>query len=251
MNTLKNVIIFGATSSIAEHVARQLVAEGASIYCVARNQLKLQAVLDDLKVRSGDNQKIDGKTIDLIDIEKHEHVIKEAQTFLGTVDAILIAHGSLPDQQACQADMKLLCMEFETNGLSVVSLLSHSANILEQQKNGVLAVISSVAGDRGRQSNYVYGAAKGMVSIFAEGLRNRLAKSNVDVVVIKPGFVDTPMTENFDKSSLLWVKPDRISTGIVKAMRKGKETVYLPWFWWGIMLIIKHIPEFIFKKLSF
>jgi short-subunit dehydrogenase len=114
----------------------------------------------------------------------------------------------------------------------------------------VIAVISSVAGDRGRQSNYVYGAAKGMVSLFAQGLRNRLAKSNVDVVTIKPGFVDTPMTAEFDKSGLLWAKPEQIAAGIIKAMQKGKGEVYLPWFWWGIMLIIKHIPEAIFKRLS-
>ena len=140
--------------------------------------------------------------------------------------------------------------EIETNALSVINLLTLLANHLEKQQHGVIAVISSVAGDRGRQSNYVYGAAKGMVTLFLQGLRNRLTKVNVDVVTIKPGFVDTPMTAAFDKNGPLWARPEQIAKGIIRAMQKGKDEVYLPWFWWGIMLIIKHIPEIIFKRMS-
>lgn len=250
MNSLKRVIIFGATSAIAEHTARQLIAQGASLYCIGRNQQKLDAMLDDLKVRAGDNQRVDGAVADLIDSSQHEVLIDAAEAFLGAVDGVLIAHGTLPDQQACQEDVTRMRQEIETNALSVVSLLTLLANRFEQQRRGVIGVISSVAGDRGRQSNYVYGAAKGMVSIFAQGLRNRLAKSNVDVVTIKPGFVDTPMTAEFNKSGLLWAKPEQVAAGIIKAMQKGRGDVYLPWFWWGIMQIIKHIPEAIFKRLS-
>jgi decaprenylphospho-beta-D-erythro-pentofuranosid-2-ulose 2-reductase len=250
MNSLKRVIIFGATSAIAEQTARQLVAQGASLYCVGRNQQKLDAMLDDLRIRAGDNQWIDGRVADLTDSAQHAALIDAAEQFLGGVDGVLIAHGSLPDQQACQTDFVRTQQEIEINALSVVSLLTLLANQFEQQRRGVIAVISSVAGDRGRQSNYVYGAAKGMVTIFLQGLRNRLAKAKVDVVTIKPGFVDTPMTAKLDKSGPLWATPEHVAKGIVKAMQKGRGDVYLPCFWWGIMLIIKHIPEAIFKRLS-
>lgn len=250
MNSLNRVIIFGATSAIAEQTARQLVAQGASLYCIGRNQPKLDAMLEDLKVRAGNNQRVDGTAADLTVSSQHEALIEAAEAFLGTVDGALVAHGTLPNQKVCQEDLVQLRQEIETNALSVLNLLSLLANRFDQQRRGVITVISSVAGDRGRQSNYVYGASKGMVSIFAQGLRNRLAKSNVDVVTIKPGFVDTPMTAEFDKSGPLWAKPEQVAAGIIKAMQKGKGDVYLPWFWWGIMQIIKHIPEAIFKRLS-
>ncbi len=250
MNSLKRVIIFGATSAIAEQSARQLVAQGASLYCVGRNPDKLMALIKDLHVRAGDHQHIGYCVADLTDNAQHDHLIEAAEKELDGIDGVLIAHGTLPNQQACQADTAKTRQEIETNGLSVISLLTLLANRLEKQQSGVIAVISSVAGDRGRQSNYVYGAAKGMVTLFLQGLRNRLAKANVDVVTIKPGFVDTPMTAEFEKSGPLWAKPEQIAKGIVKAMQQGKSVVYLPWFWWGIMLIIKHIPEPIFKRMS-
>lgn len=250
MNSLRNVVIFGATSAIAEQTARQLVASGASLFCVGRNQGKLTALLADLRVRSGDHQRIEGIAADLADARNHEQLIAAAEQALGTLDAALIAHGTLPDQQKCQLDTLRMREEIETNAFSVINLLALLGNRFEQQQRGVIAVISSVAGDRGRQSNYVYGAAKGMVTLFAQGLRNRLAKAGVDVVTIKPGFVDTPMTAEFDKSGPLWAKPEHVARGIIKAMQKGKSEVYLPWYWWGIMLIIKNIPEAIFKRMS-
>lgn len=250
MNSLNRVLIFGATSSIAEHTARQLVAQGASVYCVGRNGGRLTALLDDLKVRAGSGQKVDGTTADLLETSQHPDLIDSAEHALGGLDAVLIAHGTLPDQQACQSAVETTWREIETNALSVISLLTLLANRFEQQKRGVIAVISSVAGDRGRQSNYVYGAAKGMVTIYLQGLRNRLARSGVDVVTIKPGFVDTPMTAGIDKSGPLWAKPEDIATGITKAMVNGKGEVYLPWFWRWIMLVIRYIPESIFKRMS-
>jgi short-subunit dehydrogenase len=124
-----------------------------------------------------------------------------------------------------------------------------AANRLEAQQHGTLAVISSVAGDRGRQSNYLYGAAKAAVSTFSSGLRQRLAKSGIDVVTIKPGFVDTPMTQNLKKGAL-WATPDNVARGIVSAIDRRRSVVYLPWFWSVIMLAIKHIPEPIFKRIK-
>lgn len=250
MNSLNRVVIFGVTSAIAEQTARQLIQNGASIYCVGRNPDKLNRILADLKVRAGSDQTIAGTSVDLTDTHQHLAIIQQANEALGGLDAVLIAHGTLPDQKACEADVTLTLQEIETNALSVVSLLSLLANQFEAQGKGVIAAISSVAGDRGRQSNYVYGAAKGMVSLFMQGLRNRLASKGVSVVTIKPGFVDSPMTASFDKSGPLWSKPEIIAKGIVNAMQKGKGEVYLPWFWFMIMQVIKHIPEAIFKRLS-
>ncbi|MBB3233120.1 SDR family oxidoreductase [Halomonas stenophila] len=250
MNSLKRIIIFGATSAIAEQTARQLVARGASLFCVGRDSSKLDAVVHDLQVRASSEQRVDGKAADLLDVSHHESLLDAAEDFLGGVDAVLIAHGTLPDQKACEASLEQTRKEIDTNATSVISLLTLLANRFERQRSGVIAVISSVAGDRGRQSNYVYGAAKGMVSIFLQGLRNRLARSNVSVVTIKPGFVDTPMTAGMDKSGPLWARPEQVAEGIVKAMTKGRGDVYLPWFWYWIMLIIRHIPEFIFKRMS-
>ncbi len=133
--------------------------------------------------------------------------------------------------------------------MSVISLLTHLGNRFEAQRHGAIAVISSVAGDRGRLSNYVYGTAKGAVSIFMQGLRNRLYKSGVNVLTIKPGFVDTPMTAQLPKGAL-WAQPDHIAAGIIKAIDSGKTVVYLPGFWRLIMLIIKSIPESVFRRLS-
>ena len=250
MNSLNRIVIFGATSAIAEHTARQLVQNGASVYCIGRNTNKLNRIIADLKVRSVNNQVVDGINADLADTAQHPILIEQAIKSLGGLDAVLIAYGTLPDQRACEADAELTQKEIQINALSVINLLTLLANYFETQGKGVIATISSVAGDRGRQSNYVYGAAKGMVSLFLQGLRNRLMAKGVSVVTIKPGFVDSPMTADFDKSGPLWVKPEVIATGIIKAMQKGKNEVYLPWFWWGIMQIIKHIPEAIFKRLS-
>lgn len=250
MSTLKRVIIFGATSAIAEHTARQLASSGASICCVARDAEKLENIVQDLNVRASDKQVITGLHADLTDLDRHETLIQQATEQLGGLDTALIIHGTLPDQEQCQASVATTLKEIDTNATSTISLLTLLANQFEQQNHGSLAVVSSVAGDRGRQSNYVYGAAKGMVSLFLQGLRNRLASSNVRVVTIKPGFVDTPMTAAFDKKGFLWAQPDTIATGIIRSIQKRKDVVYLPWFWLPIMLIIKSIPEKLFKRLS-
>jgi decaprenylphospho-beta-D-erythro-pentofuranosid-2-ulose 2-reductase len=163
---------------------------------------------------------------------------------------VLIAHGTLSDQCACESSVEGLRREFDVNAVAAMSLLTLLANRFEQRKAGTLAVISSVAGDRGRQSNYVYGAAKAALSTFLGGLRQRLAKSNVDVLTIKPGFVDTPMTAAIANKGALWATPERVAAGIVRAIDRRRSVVYLPGFWRGIMLVIRTIPEPLFKKLK-
>lgn len=249
--TIKNLLLFGANSAIATQVARQWVAAGRSVFCVGRNPDKLKGVLDDLRVRAGDQGAVvDGMAADLCDIDRHADIWARASQAIGEIDAVLVAHGSLPDQLQCQDSVPAMLAEIDTNASSAMALLTLAAKRMEPRGRGVLAAISSVAGDRGRQSNYVYGAAKGMLSIFMQGLRNRLAKKGIAVVTIKPGFVDTPMTAGFDKGGPLWAKPDNIAAGIIRAMEKGRNEVYLPWFWRYIMLIIRHIPERLFKRMS-
>ena len=187
--------------------------------------------------------------MDACDIAAHVAMLEAAERAFGGLDVALIAHGSLPDQKACETSVELTLREIEINGLSVVALATRLGEKFEAQGRGSLAVISSVAGDRGRQSNYVYGAAKGMVSLFLQGLRNRLARKGVQVLTIKPGFVDTPMTAAFSKGAL-WAKPAGIASGIVRAIDRKSDEVYLPGFWYLIMALIRHIPERVFKRLS-
>jgi len=243
----KNILIIGATSAIAQATLRIYAEQNHNLYMLARNQEQLQVIADDAKVR-GANQ-VEYQACDLAELDTHQALIEGVYSVYPKLDIVLIAHGTLPDQQACQDNVGITLQEININGLSTLSLLTLLANRFEEQKSGSIAVITSVAGDRGRQSNYVYGAAKGMVSTFLQGLRNRLNDSKVQVLDIKPGFVDTPMTAEFKKGAL-WAQPEQIATSIVKAINSGRNTLYTPWFWWGIMFIIRNIPEFVFKRLK-
>jgi short-subunit dehydrogenase len=244
---MQKILIIGATSAIAEAAARRFAQRGDALYLLARNGERLDHLARDLKIRGAAS--CTGALFDVNDFDRHAAAIAAAAAAMDGLDAVLIAHGTLSDQQACQADAALTLREISTNALSVISLLTHLANRFEAQRHGTLAVIGSVAGDRGRQSNYVYGSAKGMLAIFLQGLRNRLHKAGVQVLTIKPGFVDTPMTAAIPKGPL-WASPDTVAQAIVRGMDGGRNTVYTPTFWWGIMAVIRAVPETIFKKLS-
>lgn len=245
---MKKIVIIGATSAIAEATARRWAQAGEQLFLVARNRDKLEAVAADLRTRG--NQTVTTYVMDLNDFDAHEAMLDAAERALNGFDTLLIAHGTLSDQAACQQSVALTLSEINTNALSAISLLTLIANRFEQRRKGTIAVISSVAGDRGRQSNYVYGSSKAMVTAFTSGLRQRLQKSGVAVVTFKPGFVDTPMTAEF-KKGLLWAKPQGVAKTIQRAIdRNCSAEIYVPWFWWGIMTIIKSIPEWIFKKIS-
>lgn len=244
---MQRVLIIGATSAIAEATARVYAKRGARLHLVARSPARLDAIVNDLRTRGAAD--VQCSHLDVNDIARHEAVLAEAWAFLGDVDVVLVAHGTLPNQEACEASVDTALAEFATNATSTIALLTLISNRMEQAGRGSIAVISSVAGDRGRASNYLYGAAKAAVSTFLSGLRQRLAKKGVDVITIKPGFVDTPMTRDFKKGAL-WAKPDVIARGIIKAVDKGHSVAYLPRFWFLIMTIIRSIPEFIFKRIS-
>jgi decaprenylphospho-beta-D-erythro-pentofuranosid-2-ulose 2-reductase len=243
---MKKVLIIGATSAISEHCARIWAARGYELYLIARNEERIKSAAADLKVRGAAN--VTTYCTDLNDMEQHNVLLNEADKVLNVMDIVLIAHGTLSNQKSCEKSVGETLFEMQTNALSIISLLTLIANRLEAKKNGTICVISSVAGDRGRASNYVYGSAKAMVTAFTSGLRQRLLKSDVAVVTIKPGFVDTPMTAKFEKG-LLWVKPNFVAKKIVKAIDKKQTEVYVPIFWWAVMQVIKIIPDRILSKV--
>jgi decaprenylphospho-beta-D-erythro-pentofuranosid-2-ulose 2-reductase len=244
---VRKILIVGASSAIAEATARIFAERGDSLYLVARKQDLLSSIAADLQVRGAG--KVGMEVMDGNDVAAHEPMLGRATEALGGLDTVLIAYGTLSDQKACEGSVDLTLRELTNNGVSTVAMLTAIAAMFERQKAGTIAVISSVAGDRGRQSNYVYGSAKALVSTFLSGLRQRLSKSGVAVVTIKPGFVDTPMTAAFPKGPL-WAKPQQVAAGIVKAIDRSSAVVYLPGFWWAIMLIIRSIPERIFQRLK-
>jgi hypothetical protein len=244
---MRRALIVGATSAIAQATARILAARGDRIFLAARSPERLEMVRQDLAVRGAGS--VDVMALDANDRARHAELLARAEQAMGGLDLLLVAHGVLSDQKACEASVERMLADVETNALGVLALLTLAADGFEARRGGTIAVISSVAGDRGRASNYVYGAAKGMVSLFLQGLRNRLAAAGVQVLTIKPGFVDTPMTAAIAKGGPLWATADDIARGIVAAIDRGRDVVYLPWFWRPIMLVIRLIPERLFKRL--
>ncbi len=242
---MQRVLVIGATSAIAEATARVYAARGGAIHLLGRNGGRLDQIASDLKVRGA--AAVASATLDVNDTGAHAAALDHAWTTLGGVDVVLIAHGTLPDQARCEASVDYALQEFATNGTSTIALALAIAPRL--QRGGTLAVISSVAGDRGRASNYLYGSAKAAVTAFLSGLRQAQYGRGVNVLTIKPGFVDTPMTAAFKKGPL-WARPDAVARSMVSAIERGRAVAYLPWFWFWIMQIITHIPETIFRRLK-
>jgi short-subunit dehydrogenase len=245
---MKRVLIIGATSAIATACARLWVTQGSLFFLVARNAEKLEQTAADLMSRGAKSVVV--HQMDATDTQAHPAMLEHCLSTLGQIDIALIAHGTLPDQKACEQDVATALQEFANNGTSVIALLTLLANHFEVQRCGSLAVISSVAGDRGRPSNYLYGTAKAAVSTFCEGLRARLFKVGVHLMTIKPGFVDTPMTQGLPLPGPLVAKPEQVAQRIVKGLEAKANTLYTPGFWALIMLIIRCIPAFVFKRLN-
>jgi short-subunit dehydrogenase len=242
-----NVLILGATSAIAVATARLLARDGSRFFLVARSQSKLEAVSADLLTRGA--RGVDGLVMDLDDTTHHPQMLAAAARTLGGIDLALLAHGVLGDQAAAQESFPVASAILETNFLAPASMITWLANYFEARGTGCLAVISSVAGDRGRKSNYVYGASKGALTIFLDGVRNRVDRAGVHVLTIKPGFVATPMTQHLPRDPL-FAKPVVIGRGILKAVDKRKDVVYLPAFWAVIMFLVRSVPRRIFKNMN-
>lgn len=245
---MKKILIIGATSAIAQACAREWATQGNKLFLIARNSEKLSQVADDLIVRGANSANT--YVLDIADSNSYSAMLNASIETLGTIDIVLIAHGVLPDQSACERDVALAMQQFAINGSATIALLLLLANQLELQRSGVLAVITSVAGDRGRQSNYLYASAKAAVSTFCEGLRGRLFKSGVHVIDIRPGFVDTPMTADLPLPAALVAQPEVVAKRIVSGINRRVDVLYAPAFWKWIMLIIRSIPSFIFKRMK-
>lgn len=245
---MKKVVIVGATSAIANACARLWAAQGASLFLVSRDVEKMKALSADLRVRGAAAVYI--WQMDATDVAAHPGMVKAAVEALGHLDVALVAHGTLPDQQACESDAMLALKEFSTNGTSVIALLTVLANQFQQQRSGTIGVITSVAGDRGRPTNYVYGSAKAAVSVFCQGLQARLFKAGVSLTDIRPGFVATPMTEGLSLPAVLVARPDLVARRIVTGIERKADIIYAPAFWALIMAIIRNIPRSIFKRMS-
>jgi short-subunit dehydrogenase len=226
---------------------RQLVSPERRFMLVGRNSDRLTAVAQDLLTRGAGN--VDVWTMDLDDTAGHAEMLATAAQRLGRIELALIAHGVLGDQQAGEQDFEVAAAVLHTNFMSVVSLCTWLGNYFQLQRSGTLAVISSVAGDRGRKSNYVYGASKGALNIFLEGLRNRIDRDGVHVLTIKPGFVATPMTAHVEQT-FLFASPEKVAKGILRAVDKRKDVVYVPGFWALIMFLVRSIPGWQFKKMN-
>ena len=239
---MRRVLVLGATSAIAQQVARLYADRGAELFLVARNEERLGAVADDLRVRGAS---VETAIADLDDPARHDELLARA----APLELVFLAHGVLGVARDTGGTAEAAEAVLRTDLLGPVSLLTRAAQRLEAQGSGCIAALSSVAGDRGRGSNLVYGAAKAGLTAFLSGLRNRLSGAGVRVVTVKPGFVDTPMTDHLPKNPL-YASPERVARDVVRAIDTGADVVYTPWWWRFVMLAVRLIPERLFKRLS-
>jgi short-subunit dehydrogenase len=244
--TPRNILIIGAGSAIARALSRRYAACGCRLVLAGRNPEALQRQARDLILRGAALAYPIQLDVDESD-EVLQAAIDKARNELGTIDAVVLCHGTLPDQTAIAHDARQVSDTITTNGLSTIRLLCLLTPGMQSQGRGTLAVITSVAGDRGRGSNYIYGSAKALVSTYLQGLRAELHGHGVHVMDIRPGFVDTPMTSHLRKG-VLWTTPDRVARQIERGIRRRRDVLYTPPFWRLIMWIIRLIPEPLFKR---
>ena len=244
----RRALVLGATSAIAQAIARLLAQQGNDLILAARQVERLEPFAADLRLHS--NREVELVEFEAMDWAACTSLAAAAEDAAGPFQLVVLVYGYLGQQQRANADSEELLRIVNTNFTSASLTLAHLANYLERQAEPTgLIGISSVAGDRGRQSNYAYGAAKGGFALYLQGLRNRLAATGVHVMTVKPGFVDTPMTEGMDGLFLV-ASPERVADDILRAFRRQRDIVYVPWFWRYIMMVIKALPERLFKRLS-
>jgi decaprenylphospho-beta-D-erythro-pentofuranosid-2-ulose 2-reductase len=242
---MTNILVLGAGSAIAQELARQELLEGAKVFLAARSPGKLEPLLALARER-GLAGNLEVACFDAMDTDP-EVLLRNAESFLGEIHVALLAWGSYRDQKLCQEDFAAARPEIEENFTSQVRWLNALAPRFERRRGGTIAVISSVAGDRGRQSNYVYGAAKAGLNAYLEGLRHRLWPCGVNVLTIKPGFVDTPMTAHLAKGPL-FASPAKVAGDIRRAIKTGRRELYTPWFWRWILWLVRRAPGPIFYR---
>ena len=245
----KRILIIGATSTIAEHCARRWVAEGpAHVTLVARDTVKAERIAADLRVRSP-SATIAMRGVDFVDPSSIRALVDSVAS-AGPIDIALIAHGSLPDQSVCESDLVACREALEINAVSPALFAEAIAGAMQRAGRGHLIVIGSVAGDRGRKSNYTYGAAKGLLDRQAEGLQHRFAMTDVRVTLVKPGPTDTPMTATMKAKGGKLADPDDVARLIVDGARSGRPVVYAPGKWALIMFVIRNLPRAVFARMN-
>ena len=242
---MEYILVLGASSDIARAVSVKFAENGYNLYLAGRTVEELEKDAADLQIRHSVTAK--AVTFDAIDYESHPG-------FYAGLDpkpaGLIFAVGYLGNQEVAQEDFQESKKIIDSNYTGIVSICNLVASDFEARKDGFVIGISSVAGDRGRKSNYLYGSAKAAVSTYLSGLRGRLSRVDVPVMTVKPGFVNTRMTKDLDLPQKLVGEPDQVANDIYKAWKKGKHEVYTRWFWKYIMLIIKYIPESMFKKMD-
>jgi len=246
---MKKIIVLGATSGIALEVQRLLARERRELLLVARSPQRLAEIQADLASRG--TQQVVTYSADLASVQQHAAIFDFARHTFPDFDTVLLAYGSMHDQKDSETSVDILLEELQVNFVSATAILTLFAADLERRRTGCLAAITSVAGDRGRRSNYVYGSSKGALSLFLQGLRSRLHPAGVRVITIKPGPVQTPMTDHLPNSAR-FADPEHVARDIVRALeRRSPDVLYTPKVWRHVMSAVQHIPETIFKRLSF
>ncbi len=239
------VLIIGAKSDIAKATAREYAKHGYDLYLAARNSDELEEFAKDITTRT--QQNVNLVELDILDYKSHQAFYNNLdEKPLGVISAI----GYLGEQEKAQSDFGEAQQIMDTNYTGVVSLFNIISDDFKKRKSGFMVGISSVAGDRGRKSNYIYGSAKAALTAYLSGLRNRLYDAQVHVLTVKPGFVATKMTEDMDLPEKLTAQPEEVAEDIYKAQQSNKNVLYTKWIWKWVMLIIRNIPEFQFKKMS-
>ena len=245
-----SILVVGATSVIVMATIYELAKKfrPGKFILMARDQEKLLSLASDIRIRF--DCEVKTLPFEATDIQGMVGNIEKLLESDQSIGIALLGHGVLVDNNLCEKNQKTMEESFYINGFSFAILLQRLVRYFEKTKKGSICVIGSVAGDRGRGSNYYYGAAKGYVEKLTEGMRVRLFGSGVQVLLVKPGFVDTPMTHRF-KKGFLWVQPEVVGRAIVKALVTNQSVIYVPFFWRWIMLIIRFLPGFVFNRLRF
>jgi len=243
----KNILIIGATSGIARAIAHEYAKQKQPLILAGRDRGEMERLASDIRIRH--RVPVCVKIFHAEAYDEHAGFFASCLEEPGGLGGMILAYGYMQDQLSAQADFRVARQMIEVNFTSCVSILETAARYFEQEQNGFMAVISSVAGDRGRQSNYIYGSSKGALSVYLQGLRSRMFRSGVHVATIKPGFVDTQMTYGLNGMFLV-AKPEDVARRVCLAIEKGQEIVYVPGFWAFIMLVIKAMPERVFKRLK-
>ena len=243
---MMNLLILGANSDVAWATAKQFAArEGADLTLASRDMELLKKKVRDIRSRYDVSAR--AVVFDALDYGTHKDFYADLQP---KPDGVVLAFGHNGNQQAARHDFKTVRKIIDANFTGAVSILEIIATDFEQRGKGLIVGISSVAGDRGRQSNYFYGAAKAALTAYLSGLRNRLFRANVHVITVLPGFINTKMTEGMNLPGLLTASPEQVAEDIYAAWSKSKNVIYTRWFWRWIMAIIKSIPETVFKRLT-